>query len=211
MALGLLNQEITPVRGNAALLPNQPILQGCVVSASETSTLLPGDVVALATGGNANRVVIKRAAVTDKPIGVVVGNPIKTGFVKGDAVSVFPAGSYVYMKAGAANIARGANLQFNATGDVVATSTSGNGIIGTAYTAGVASGDIIIVHLEPNKTPSEVDLSGYLTTSVAEATYQPILTAGDFIDITSNTITTTYSAGTGIAISAEGAISVAEG
>ena len=34
MALALTNQDITPVRGNAALLPNQPILQGCKVYAS---------------------------------------------------------------------------------------------------------------------------------------------------------------------------------
>ena len=65
MALGLLNRDITPVRDNAALLPNQPILQGCVVSSSEESTLVPGDVVALASGGDDDVIVVKRAAVTD--------------------------------------------------------------------------------------------------------------------------------------------------
>lgn len=155
MALGLLNLEIAPVRGNAALLPNQPILHTCVVSASEGSTLVPGDVVALASGGAADKVVVKRAAVTDIPIGVVVGNAIATGFKAGDHVSVFPANSYVYMTTGAANIARGSKLQFQADGDVVATTTASYGYIGVAYTAGVASGDVIIVHVEPGIEPGE--------------------------------------------------------
>ena len=151
MALGLLNLEIAPVRGNAALLPNQPILHTCIVSASEESTLVPGDVVALATGGADDKIVVKKAAVTDLPIGVVVGcGAVKTGFKAGDHISVFPANSYVYMSTGAANIARGSKLQFQADGDVVATSTASNGYIGVAYTKGVASGDVIIVHVEPS-------------------------------------------------------------
>lgn len=149
MALSLTNLEIAPVRGNAALLPNQPIIQGARVSANEESTLLPGDVVALATDGAADTIVIKRAAVTDTPIGVVVGNPIKTGFVAGDMVSVFPVGSYVYMSTSAATVARGSKLQFNATGDVAATSTAANGYIGIAFTAGEAIGDLIIVQIAP--------------------------------------------------------------
>lgn len=154
MALSLTNMEITPVRGNAALLPNQPILQGCKVSASETTTLLPGDVVALATGGTADLIEVKRAAVTDTPIGVVVGNPIKTGWVAGERISVFPDNSYVYMSTGAATVARGSKLQFNATGDVVATSTAGNGYVGIAMTAGAAQGDLIIVQVKPDSEPA---------------------------------------------------------
>ena len=71
MALGLTNLDIAPVRGNAALLPNQPIIQGAKVSASETATLVPGDVVTLATGGSADAIIVKKAAVTDLPVGVV--------------------------------------------------------------------------------------------------------------------------------------------
>lgn len=154
MALALTNQDITPVRGNAALLPNQPILQGCKVYASQTGSLVPGDVVALATGGTAELVEVKKAAVTDEPIGVVVGNPIKTGFAAGERVSVFPVGSYVYMTAGAASIARGSKLQFDANGDVLATSTAENGYIGIAFTAGVAKGDLIVVQIQPGMEPA---------------------------------------------------------
>ncbi len=150
MALALTNLEIAPVRGNAAFLPNQPILQGCKVYASETATLVPGDIVALATGGSADLVEVKKAAVTDEPIGVVVGNPIKTGWKAGERISVFPVGSYVYMETGAASIARGSKLQFNASGKVLATSTASNGYVGIAMTAGVASGDLIVVQVKPS-------------------------------------------------------------
>ena len=151
MTLALTNLEIAPVRGNAALLPNQPILQGCKVYASETATLVPGDVVTLSTGGSADLIEVKKAAVTDEPIGVVVGNPIKTGWVAGERISVFPVGSYVYMPAGAASIARGSKLQFNTSGEVLATSTATYGYIGIAMTAGVAQGDLIVVQIKPGK------------------------------------------------------------
>lgn len=154
MALALTNLEIAPVRGNAALLPNQPILQGCKVYASQSGSIVPGDVVALSTGGSADLIEVKKAAVTDEPIGVVVGNPIKTGWVAGERVSVFPVGSYVYMETGAASIARGSKLQFNASGKVLATSTASNGYIGIAMTAGVASGDLIIVQIQPGLEPA---------------------------------------------------------
>lgn len=154
MGLALTNQDITPVKGNAALLPNQPILQGCKVYASQSGSLVPGDIVALATGGTADLIEVKKAAVTDEPIGVVVGNSVKTGFVAGDRVSVFPVGSYVYLPTGAASIARGSKLQFNATGAVLATSTAENGYIGIAMTAGVASGDLIVVQIQPGMEPA---------------------------------------------------------
>lgn len=150
MTLSLTNLDIAPVRGNAALLPNQPIIQGARVSASEEATLVPGDVVTLATGGVADVVIVKKAAVTDLPCGVVVGNPIKTGFVAGDMISIFPVGSFVYMETSAATVARGSKLQFNSSGKVAATSTASNGYIGYAWSAGEAEGDIIVVQIAPS-------------------------------------------------------------
>lgn len=152
MTLGLTNKDIIPVRGNAALLPNQPILQGCVVDGTTEGVLVPGDIVALSTEANKpNLIVVKKAAVTDEPFGVVVGNPIKTGFAAGEKVSVFPDNSYYYALAGAASIARGSVLQFNAAGDVLATATSGNGVIGVACTEGVLVGDPVIVKIKTGK------------------------------------------------------------
>lgn len=149
MVLGLTEMKIRPVRGNAALLPNQPILQGCVVGGE--AALVAGDVVALTTGGANETMVVKKAAVTDEPIGVVVGNPIKSQWQVGERVSVFPDNCYVYMEAGATNIARGAKLQFDADGKVAATTTASNGYIGKAMTASTAIGDLIIVQVRPSK------------------------------------------------------------
>ena len=150
MALGLTNLDIAPVRGNAALLPNQPIIQGAKVASGQSGTLVPGDIVALATGDANDAIVVKKAAVTDLPVGVVVGNPIETGFVAGDSISYFPVGSYVYMEAKSSSIARGTKLQFNTSGQVLATTTASNGYIGTALTTGAAEGDIIIVQINPS-------------------------------------------------------------
>lgn len=152
MTLGLTNVEIVPVRGNAALLPNQPILQGCYVYASETATLVPGDIVTLSSGGSDDQIVVKKAAATDVPFGVVTGNPVKTGFKAKDRVSVFPVGSYVYMEAADATIARGTVCQFDTNGKLKKTSTSNNGEIGIAITAGTSAGDMIIVQIKPGKT-----------------------------------------------------------
>lgn len=150
MALALTNKEITPVRGNAALLPNQPILHGCKVYASETATLVPGDIVTLSSGGNDDEIIVKKAAATDLPVGVVVGNAIKTGYVAGDYVSIFPAGCYVYLKAKDASIARGTKCQFDSNGDLKKTTTASNGYIGVTLNATTAEGDIAIVRIEPS-------------------------------------------------------------
>lgn len=149
MALSLTEMKISPVKGNAALLPNQPILQGCVVGGD--AALVAGDVVALTTGGTNETIVVKKAAVTDEPIGVVVGNPIKSQWLVGERVSVFPEDCYVYMEAGATNIARGAKLQFDADGKVKATATASNGYIGKAMSATTAVGDLLIVQVKPSK------------------------------------------------------------
>lgn len=70
------------------------------------------------------------------------------------------------------------------------------------------AGELGVLELNPI-TNTSVDLAAYETSAHAASTYQPKLTAGDFvaIDADTNTITTTYSAGTGISISADGEIS----
>ncbi len=191
MALGLTNLDIKPSRGNAALLPNQPILQGCVVASGETATLVPGDIVTLATGGKDNQIVVKKAAATDIPLGVVAGNPIKTGFKAGERVSVFPEGSYVYMEAADASIARGTKVQFDSNGKLKKTTTVGNGYIGYTLSATTVTGDLAIVQVVPAKISSDAVDETYVETALAD--YQPKLTAG-----------------TGIAISEENVISVSE-
>lgn len=206
MALSLTQRNIGPVRGQAAFLPNQPIIHNCIVDSTATAALTPGDIVTFATTTLTDATVVKQAAVTDIPCGVVVYNAIKSGFSANDKVSIFPVNSFVYMEAGAANLTIGQTVGFNTSNQVVA-STTGNGTIGILWTQPSAIGDLVVVQIVPGS--AEGSLSDYLTTAAAAATYQPILTAGNFIDITDNTITTTYSAGTGITISDAGEIAAA--
>lgn len=148
MAISLTNFGIDRKAGEAALLPNQPILHNCIVAAE--NNLQPGDIVTLsAQAGNNDAVIVKKAAVTEKPVGVVVYNCIKSGFVAGDRVSVFPEDAYVYLPANGA-ITRGAKLQFTAAGKVAATTTSSNGYVGVAMTAAAAADELIVVQIKPS-------------------------------------------------------------
>lgn len=153
-SISLTNRGIMPRAGQAALLPNQPIIHGCLVSPTAVSALVPGAVVALADDENLDdTIVIKQADVKDTPCGVVVYNAIKSAFVANDRVSVFPVGSFVYMTAGAANIKRGTKLQFTAENKVVGTATAEQGYVGIAWTSAALEGDLIIVQIQPSVEP----------------------------------------------------------
>lgn len=154
MALSLTNRNITPIRGQAAFLPNQPLIHNCIVDPAATTPLEPGDIVTFKTSTTVKGVTtVKKAAVTDTPCGVVVYTPVKTGFNANDKITIYPTNSFYYAKA-AANITIGSKVQFNADGDIVATTTAGNGIIGIAWTEPAAVGDLIVIQVQPDKTPA---------------------------------------------------------
>lgn len=154
---GMTRRKITPADGQAAFLPNQPLLHTCVVSSAQTGDIVCGDIVTIdATNAVEDLITVKKAAVTDKPLGIVVLNPIKTGFKANDRISIFPLGSFVYKKTGVANIAAGSKLGFNANGAVVA-ATAGNGVIGRAMTKGTVTGDIIAIQVLPDVEPAEAE------------------------------------------------------
>lgn len=153
-SISLTNRGIMPKAGQSALLPNQPIIHGCLVSPEAETALVPGAIVALADDANlADTIVVKQAGVKDIPCGVVVYNAIKSAFVANERVSVFPVGSFVYMTAGSASIARGTKLQFTAENKVVGTATAEQGYVGIAWTEGVLEGDLIVVQIQPGVEP----------------------------------------------------------
>ena len=205
--LTLTQTKITAIAGQPAFLPNQPLIHNCVVDPSAEGKLAPGDVVTFASTSLKNLTVVKKAAATDIPCGVVAYANIKTGYVANDRITIYPVNSFVYLPAGAANLTNGTKVGVNSSGQVVAATESGDGIVGTLWTQPSAVGDLVVVQVQPSFVGA--DSSDYLTTAAAEETYQPKLTAGDFIaiDADTNTITTTYTAGTNITISDEGAIS----
>lgn len=144
MALTFLSIE--PDKGNAALLPNQPILQGC--KNLYDGQLVVGDVVKLASNGIS--IGVTKAAQTDLPLGVVVKSAIKTGFAAGEYVSVFPIGSYCYLPVASTDVKSGDFVGLNGDGDIDLVTTAGNGIIGIAVTEPKAENDLIIIQIRPS-------------------------------------------------------------
>lgn len=149
MALDLTQRRMTPVKGQAAFLPNQPILHTCVLSPAETATVYPGDVLTFDTTQTAlnGLIVLKKAAATDLPVGVIVYNAIQTGFTANERVSIFDTDAYVYMEAGAADLTAGTEVTVNAEGQVEA-ATAGQGVVGIVYTQPAQIGDLIAIKIK---------------------------------------------------------------
>lgn len=150
-AFSLTNDRMTPVKGQGAFLPNQPMLHTCVVSPTQEGGLLPGDVATFDTAANLpGLIVVKKATATDLPVGVVPFNPLVTEKVANDRISLFDTNSYVYMEAGAANLAAGTEVSINEDGQVVA-ATAGQGVVGIVYIPPVQIGDLIVVKVKQGK------------------------------------------------------------
>lgn len=151
--IDLTARRMTPVRGQAAFLPNQPILHTCLVSPAESNVLKAGDVLTFDTTQDNldNLIVLKKAEPTDVPVGVVVYNAVfPTGFVANDRISIFDTNAYVYMEAGAADLTAGTEVTVNSSGQVVK-ATTGQGVIGVVYTAPSAIGDLIVIKVKQGK------------------------------------------------------------
>lgn len=145
--LSLTQRGIRPIKGQAAFLPNQPIIHNCIVDPSATAALVPGDVVTFASTSLTDATVVKKAAATDTPCGVVVYNAIKSAFGANDRVSIFPVDSFVYLPAGSAALTNGAAVGINSDGQVVAAST--NAAIGILWTQPAAVGDLVVIQIKP--------------------------------------------------------------
>ena len=154
MAMNLTQRGMTPVKGQAAFLPNPPILHTCVVSPAETNTIYPGDVMTFDTTQDIDGlIVLKKAAQTDTPVGVVVYNAVKPAFEANDRISIFDTNAYVYLEAGAATLTAGTQVNVNTSGQAVAAS-AGQGVVGTVYTAPSAIGDLIAVKVAQGSIPA---------------------------------------------------------
>lgn len=148
--INLTQRRMSPVKGQAAFLPNQPILHTCLVSAAETAVLQAGDVLTFDITQDAldGLIVLKKAAATDIPVGVVVYNAVfPTGFVANDRISIFDTNAYVYMEAGAGDLTAGTEVSVNENGQVVA-ATAGQGVVGIVYTAPSQLGDLIVIKVK---------------------------------------------------------------
>lgn len=154
--LSLTQVGIKPVKGQAAFLPNQPIIHNCIVDPSAETALMPGDVVTFASTSLTGVTVVAAAESTDTPCGVIVGNPIKSSFVANDRVSIFPVNAFVYLPAGAADLTLGMKVTYNSDGEVEE-ATAGEaavGVIGILWTQPAAVGDLVAVQIAPEVIPA---------------------------------------------------------
>lgn len=158
MAIGLTNLDIKPVAGSAALLPNQPIIQGCKVSADFEGVLVPGDIVKLVEG---EAITVTKATQTDLPCGVVVNCEVKTGYKANDIVSIFPFGSFVYLASESTDITSGSNVGIDDEGAIDVVTTDGAGIVGIAWTK--PQNNIFIAQVYPKINISLDTLGGFAT------------------------------------------------
>ena len=142
-----LNQfAISEQKGNIKN-PEKGFRYECVVYASETNTLVPGDCVKQVDTIGSIPVVQKIAATTDEVFGMVpYDSAKKNAYVAGDMITIASDYTVIACEAGAA-IAAGAKVMPVISGQKVATATSTNKIIGRAQIK-AASGDIFPVVLK---------------------------------------------------------------
>lgn len=150
--LTLTQAGIKPVAGQAAFLPNQPIIHNCIVNPSASAALVPGDIATFASTSLTGVTVVDKADNTDTPCGVVVFNAIKSKFEANDRVSLYPVNSFVYLPAGSAELTLGAEVAINSSGQVVAAST--NAVVGILWTQPAAQGDLVAVQINPKAAAS---------------------------------------------------------
>lgn len=147
MALNLNDLKITPRVGAYVYMPNTPQLHNCVVSENQETALKAGDIVTLdSTVTNTNCPVIKKAGLSDAIFGVIPSDARKNAYEAQEKCMVATEGSYIYLLADGA-ISQGAKLYFNANGQVTATVTAGNSIIGSAVTSATTENDFVQVKL----------------------------------------------------------------
>ncbi len=148
MALNLNQRKITPTDGLYVYMPNVPEPHNCIVSETQTTPLVAGDIVTIdTTTTNPYCPVIKKAAVTDPIFGVVPFDSFKNSYDALDKIAVAIEGSYIY-KTAAGTIAQGATLYFDENGQVTSTPTAGNSTLGTANTYAAQTGDFVQVKLK---------------------------------------------------------------
>lgn len=156
-AIGINEQRLGQRVGLYVYLPNAPQPHNCIVESSVLSTapLRAGTVVTLdSTSKNPNCPVIKAAGVTDAIYGVIVYDSMKDAYIANDKVAVAVEGSTIYMPAAAA-VTPGAELYFNESGQVTATPTAGNSIVGVANNYAAAANDLVQVKLKFAKTQAD--------------------------------------------------------
>lgn len=116
------------------------------ISANESATLVPGDVVEFTPTEAGDLPVVDKAESGDSGCGVILFNAKQGTFVANDVCEIAMLGSIVTMAA-ATNLNRGINVGYNSVSGYIQ-STSGN-YIGQTIDIASATGDIVRVLVSP--------------------------------------------------------------
>lgn len=138
-----MNQfNISQVQGSLDLQNGYVI--SCVVDAAETTSLVAGQAVKLATTGGGTPKVLAVTAATDKVFGFVVRNLKDISRSAGETLEIALAGSVMYMTAGAA-VTAGAYVEIVYATNKVIASAGVNPIVG--YSLDKASDDTDLIRV----------------------------------------------------------------
>ena len=140
--------------------PNTIAVQ--IVSDS-SDTLVPGDAVTLKDVAG-KTILVDKSLVTEVPLGFVIYTSKKSSFTAGDICEVALVGSIIYAEAEAA-VARGASLEFVATGTKVKTNAGTNPISAVALDKAATDGDLIRIMVR-----SQIEVVATITGSTINST-----------------------------------------
>lgn len=150
----VLNQNqfgLTPVIGSLVQGVPQNVKTVRINPASTATIIVAGQAVNLADVAGAEIMVdVVDSATADKVYGVIVYNPKKNSYSKGDFVEVACEGSVVWLETSAA-IARGAGVATDFTGPTVATdTTSTHQLTGVCLSKPTATGQLAMIEIRPS-------------------------------------------------------------
>lgn len=195
------------IKGRKVMPANTESFSG-IIDASVEGEVAPATPLKIVASSSKLPHFAPAASDSDNIVGFLEWNVIRGKYAAGIPCQVSPDTNVMYMEASGA-INAGVNVAMDSYSNItVKAAGAGSKVIGYALEAASAAGQLIRVKIR-FASAQDADLSAYLTSSDAASTYQPKLTAGDFIaiDADTNEITTTYSAGTGVSISDAGVIS----
>lgn len=139
-----INQfALSQVQGALDLQIHSSVIS-CTVDAAETTQLVAGQAVKLATTGGGTPKVLALTSNTDKTFGFVVRNLKDQSRGAGESLEIAMAGSVMYMTAGAA-VTAGAYVEIVYATNKVITSAGANPIVGYSLDNASADGDLIRV------------------------------------------------------------------
>lgn len=195
------------IKGRKVMPANTESFSG-IIDASVEGEVAPATPLKIVASSSKLPHFAPAASDSDNIVGFLEWNVARGKYAAGIPCQVSPDTNVMYMEASGA-INAGVNVAMDSYSNItVKAAGAGSKVIGYALEAASAAGQLIRVKIR-FASAQDADLSAYLTSSDAASTYQPKLTAGDFIaiDADTNEITTTYSAGTGVSISDAGVIS----